>query len=275
MEKDKTKFNQNTKWGLMKKYFRRLFEASLRGKTVYILKENNGIKSITFEKPVSIEIFPSLECNVNCASCDRGVEKSQLEDFNDIKILRDNLSKDINFNMLNFIISGREPTLYPKVNELIVFLRRLDPFAEIEFFTNAIELKQLTRKSLAAVKLAVSIYPKTHGILQKDKFIVDLFKSRGLSLKVNTRFHEDLSRYGATQKDFSPFLRCFAVVLLCGTRKVYPCCRAHKLEQMRKKKYHLCVNTENLYEKLKNMIKDTDLCSHCPRIYSDYGIMAT
>lgn len=260
---------------IMKKDFRRLYEANLRGKAVYILKENNRIKSITSEKPVSIEIFPSLKCNVNCASCDRGVEKSQLEDFSGIKILRDSLSKDINFKMQNFIISGKEPTLYSKVNELIVFLRRLDPFAEIEFFTNAIELKRLTRKSLAVVKLAVSVYPETQGILRKDKFIVDLFKSRGLSLKVNTRLHEDLSKCGAARKDFNPFLRCFTVVLLCGTKRVYPCCRAHKLEQMRKKKYHLYVNTENLYEKLKNIIKNTDLCSHCPRIYADCGIMAT
>lgn len=42
------------------------------------------------------------------------------------------------------------------------------------------------------------------------------------------------------------------------------------LEQMYKKKYHFYVNTVNLYNKLKNIITNTDLCTHCPRAYRDH-----
>lgn len=214
-----------------------------------------------------MEIFPSLECNVNCPRCDRGREKSILKDFNDIKILYDNLRLDPDCHLTHFRISGKEPTLYPRINGLISFLHRLNPKVAIYFYTNAIELRRLTDKSLSQTKLVVSIYRDTKNILRKSKYIKDILKSKGIPLKVNIFDHEDLKSFGSYKSDFDPLLGCFSAVLLCGTKKVYPCCRAHLFEQMYKKKYHLRIHTQNLYQGLKGLIKNTDLCTRCPRIY--------
>jgi len=236
----------------------------------YILVEDERIKSIIAEKPRVIEIFPTLQCNLHCRYCDRGKEDSILGDFNEIKILYNNLKKDSSFYLLNFRISGGEPTLYPKVNELILFLHTLYPYAKVDFLTNAIKLGELTKRSLALIKLVPSIYPSNEKMLQKNKYVMNLLKSSGIRLKANILFHEDMESYGILlRNNFDPLSFCFIPALVCGTKRVYPCCRAHRLEQMYQKSYHLHIHTPNLYKKLKNIIENTELCTHCPRAYRD------
>jgi len=219
-----------------------------------------------------IEIFPALKCNLHCRYCDRGIEDSSLKDFDDIRILYDNLKKDPSFRLLNFRISGGEPTLYPRVNELISFLHGIN-LNNIDFITNAIRLDNLTIQSLTNIKLFLSIYPSTTKILKKDKYVKRLLELRGIRIKANILFHEDMESYGTLRNDFNSLFHCFNATLLCGTKRVYPCCRAHRLEQMYRKKYHLYAHTPDLYRKLKGIIKDTDLCAHCPRMYSDCKII--
>ena len=216
-----------------------------------------------------IEIFPTLQCNLHCRYCDRGKEDSVLEDFNEIKILHNNLKKDPSFRLLNFRISGGEPTLYSRVNELISFLHGINSRVKIEFFTNAIGLDKLTAQSLARINLVLSIYPSTEKILKRDRYLKGLLGSWGIRIKTNTLFHEDMESYGTVRNDLDPVFRCFIVTLVCGTKRVYPCCRAHRLEQMYRKRYHLYIDTPDLYKKLMNIIKNTDLCTHCPRMYDD------
>lgn len=236
----------------------------------YILIHDKEISAITTEMPRSVEIFPTLRCNLGCKLCDRGREVSILKDFGDIKSFFDNLKKDPSFHLLDFKISGGEPTLYPKINELVMFLHMLDPHANIDFLTNAMRLKKLTKRSLAIINICPSIYPWTRKILQKNEYALRLLGSSGARLKVNVFFHEDMESYGTLLKNkFDPFSFCFIPTLLCGTKRVYPCCRAHRLEQMYKKRYHLHIYTPGLYGKLKSIIKNTDLCSHCPHMYRD------
>ncbi len=216
-----------------------------------------------------IEIFPTLRCNLHCRYCDRGKEDSILEDFDEIKILYDNLKKDPSFNLLNFRISGGEPTLYPRINELISFLHAIDPRGNIDFLTNAIRLDKLKIRSLTRIKLFLAVYPSTEKILRKDKYVKDLLKLHGIRIKANTLFHEDMESYGTKASGLNPFIHCFIPTLLCGTKRVYPCCRAHRLEQMYRKRRHLYIYTPGLYKKLKDIVKNTDLCTHCPRMYSD------
>ncbi len=192
-----------------------------------------------------------------------------LEDFNEVKILYNNLRKDASFRLSNFRISGGEPTLYPKINKLISFLHTIDPRANIDFFTNGIRLDKLTAQSLTGIKLLLSIYPSTEKILRKDVYVKNLLKSLGMRIKANILFHEDMESYGTLRNDFDPVPWCFIATLVCGTKRVYPCCRAHRLEQMHRKKYHLYIHTPGLYKKLKGIIKNTDLCTHCPRVYRD------
>jgi MoaA/NifB/PqqE/SkfB family radical SAM enzyme len=239
------------------------------GRSFYIITDRGKLVTISRQPPSFIEIFPSLECNVSCASCDRGQDRSSLQDFTDITSLVDNLRQDPEFCLSHFRISGKEPLLYPKINELIGFLSRTFPGVGVHLFTNGLALKTLTQKSLSLVTLNVSIYRDTLDVLQKDPVVKKILKSKGVPLEVNVRHHEDLSATGKKRNRFDPLLNCFSAVLLCGTGKVYPCCRAHRFEQMFKKKYHGRSGAKGLYQRLKDIIKKTDLCLHCPRCYSD------
>jgi hypothetical protein len=232
------------------------------------MKEDR-LEAISRDMPTFVEIFPTLTCNRNCPTCDRGQESSELEDFKDIKVLYDNLRKDPDCYLTGFRISGREPLLYPRINALIAFLRRLDPRLKISLFTNGLALKRLTKKSLSLVDLQVSIYPATRTILRGDPVAAGILKAKKIPVKVNFRHHEDLRYPGTQRSGLDPLAFCFSAVLLCATKKVYPCCRAHRFEQMFQKKYHCRIDTKDLYQRLKSIIKDTDLCVHCPRMYKD------
>lgn len=259
----------------MKRQKKQFFRAGPKGGSYYILIENGVTQSISRrDAPFKIEIFPLLKCNLKCPYCDRGKEKSILKDFNNIKILYENLRSNTIFNVVNFKISGGEPTLYPRINELIPFLYRINPYTKVDFVTNGIELKRLTKSSLAKINLCLSIYPYTEKILRKNKYNTSLFRSLGERLvQTNIFTHEDMQAYGTIKNDFRPLSYCISAVLLCGTKRVYPCCRAHRLEQIYKRNYHFSINTGNLYRKLKGLIENTDLCTHCPRMYKDCVIV--
>ena len=236
----------------------------------YLLMNGNTIENISSPKShFFIEIFPTLKCNVNCTYCDRGKETSTLRDFRDISVLYDNLRKDAIFRNANFRITGGEPTLYPKINELISFLYGINPHSKVDLITNGIELRRITKRNLKKINLTVSIYPYTVKILQKSKYMRNLFQKNGYEIEPNTLLHENMDVFGKKKRDYPAAELCFGPVLLGGTKKVYPCCRAHRLEQDYKKKYHFYIDTTSLYTKLKYIIKDTDLCSHCPRMYED------
>jgi uncharacterized Fe-S cluster-containing radical SAM superfamily protein len=202
----------------MRENRKRLLNLELKGESRYLLMDKNTIENVTDMKSLfQIEIIPSLKCNVNCAYCDRGKENSVLKDFRDIGILYDNLRKDVVFNLANFRISGGEPTLYPKINELISFLHELNPYSKVYLITNGIELCKITRGNLRKIILQVSIYPYTVKILQKSRYIRNLFQAVGYKLKPNITFHEDMSAYGRIKIDFPAVDICLDATLLAGT----------------------------------------------------------
>lgn len=99
---------------------------------------------------------------------------------------------------------------------------------------------------------------------------MNLLESSGIRLKADVFFHEDMEFYGTfLRNNFDPLSFCFVPTLACGTKRDYPCCRAHRLEQMYQKRYHLHIHTLNLYKKLKSIIENTELCTHCPHAYRD------
>ncbi len=137
----------------------------------YIVTEGSAIRSISSKaSSFQVEIFPTLQCNLRCPHCDRSGEKSVLRDFNDIKILYDNLQKDVIFSISNFRITGGEPTIYPRINGLISFLHGLAPYSKIDFITNGLMLKKIAKNHIKKLNLSVSIYPNTIGILKKSKY---------------------------------------------------------------------------------------------------------
>jgi hypothetical protein len=98
-----------------------------------------------------------------------------------------------------------------------------------------------------------------------------MHKYKIIPVEVNN--HESLTEPGTIRNDFNPFTYCFSPTLLCGTQKIYPCCRAHLFEQMHKKNYHLDIKTPDLYSGLMRIIQKSDLCLHCPRLYKDNKIL--
>ena len=219
-----------------------------------------------------IEIMPSLECNLHCPLCDRGRDVPPLDDFKDIEILYYNFLSHRGCSISDIRISGGEPTLYHRINELIGFLRRLNPEIEIILITNGFGLKRLAAESLSTVSLSVSIYRETEEYLRKDGGIRSILESRNIPPRANIECHENL-RYPGTQLiGFDP-LHCYSAVLLSGTKNAYPCCRAHRFEQDFNRNYHQRIDGRHLFSKLKRTITDTDLCTHCPRMYADRALV--
>lgn len=222
------------------------------------------------KKPVIVEIFPTMQCNVNCPYCDRADEESILEDFDHVRMLMKKLKEDSRFSLLKFRITGREPTLYPRINELISLLAEYKASHPIDFLTNGLKVDVLTEESFKAITLAVSIYPQTKRMLAQNAELKSLFASPEYrTIAVDIKYHEDLKHYGTERNDFNPFSDCFSPTLLCGSRKVYPCCRAHLYEAMYGGAYHACLDEENLFDALKNIIQTKDVCSRCPRVFKN------
>jgi len=255
---------------------KRLFRVRARRgeKPAFILMEGGSIDCIMDANSLfQIEIFPSMKCNVNCLTCDRGREGSELKDFGSIATLYDNLRKEATFSIANFRITGGEPTIYPKINDLISFLHDINPFSRIDLITNGIEISRISAGNLKKVNLNVSIYPHTVDILKRSVYLRGHMKRMGKRFRPTVLFHDDMNNPGTKHGGGYGAELCFSAVLLAGTGRVYPCCRAHRLEQDHNGKYHLRVNTPGLYGKLKSIIEDTDLCLHCPRSYKDRAMI--
>lgn len=215
-----------------------------------------------------VEIMPTLDCPVGCPGCDRGTIDTDLADFNDVVLLYETVKKE--FPHIQFRLSGGEPTLYPRINELIDLLLNLEPGRKIEMATNLLGFERLRMNLLDHLFMMVSVYPSTEQVL-KERTAARLFFEYHFKkpIAANILEHEDLAEYGTVRKeDYDP-LTCFGPVLLGGTKKIYPCCRAHRFEQMYGGTYHMQITDNNLVEGLAAMIAKTPLCSRCPRIYED------
>jgi hypothetical protein len=224
--------------------------------------------------PVIVEIFPTLQCNVHCAQCDRGEEDSVIVDFSECSQLIENLKHNSSFELKRFRISGREPLLHPKINELIQYLSECAPNLLVEVFSNGLRVDVLTPLSLEKIFLAISVYSYTEKQLAKNAALHAIVtNTRYKKALIDVDNHEIISPPGTERNDFNPFSFCFSPTLVCATKKVYPCCRAHLFEQMYAKKYHCELDTPDLYSKLIEIIQAGELCTHCPRIYKDTTIV--
>ncbi|MBN1493232.1 MAG: radical SAM protein [Candidatus Omnitrophica bacterium] len=217
---------------------------------------------------LTIEIYPTMQCPVGCAYCDRGNERSRLEDFSDIRQLCENLLDDV--ARVRFRISGGEPTFYPHINEMITYLHDYAPDQKIELVTNLLAIERVKIELMQHLVFMISVYPDTIEQLRDHPFRKAFWENIVRQpLKVTVTEHEDLEHYGTQLKQDFDTCWCFAPVLLCGTRKVYPCCRAHRLEQMYGACYHYMVDTEGLFEKLEALVRERNMCQKCPRLYAD------
>lgn len=227
------------------------------------------------DKPVIVEIFPTLDCNVHCTYCDRGEESSELTHISDCALFFEALKKDPRFRLERFRVSGREPLLYPQINQLIAFLHGLAPDKPLEVFSNGLAIENLDDRSLEKIILAISVYSYTKAKLANHTRFRELLRLRSYKIiPIEVTHHELLVDPGTVPNEMNPFSYCFSPTLLCGTRNVYPCCRAHLFEQMHTRNYHYTLDTADLYEKLIALIEGSDLCAHCPRMYADNTVLA-
>jgi hypothetical protein len=217
---------------------------------------------------LTVELYPTMRCPVGCKYCDRGKEPSQLDDFDDVLALCKNLKSDV--DRVRFRISGGEPTLYPKINELIVFLHDQVPDRPIEFVTNLLAIERVRIELIQHLVFLISVYPGTIERIRKHPFRKSFWENVvKRPLVVTVTEHEDMDAHGTVLKKDFDTRWCFAPVLLCGTKKVYPCCRAHRLEQMYGKDLHYMVESAGLFVKLEALVLSREMCSRCPRLYQD------
>lgn len=214
-----------------------------------------------------IEIFPSMKCNLNCPTCDRGREGSELSDFGRIKYLYDNIRDDAIFGKSVFRITGGEPTIFPMINELIEYFSGINPLSRVDLITNGLELERISAANLKRINPIISVYPLTVERLRRSKAVRASLGRRITGLKPNILSHDDMSRPGTIRSGIPVKSVCLSAVLVGDTENVYPCCRAHRIEQDHKCNYHLKLSSGNLYSKLAGIIENTDLCAHCPRYY--------
>ena len=82
---------------------------------------------------VELDILLNKHCNLKCKNCMRwcNLAKEEFYDFEDIK-------KDLDtpLHIDSITLNGGEPLLYPKLKELLIFLREKYPKASLQIFTN-------------------------------------------------------------------------------------------------------------------------------------------
>jgi len=96
-----------------------------------------NIKDLNKWQPINLQIAPTEKCNLNCSFCsvkERGHEELSIESI---------LQAIVEFKQLGLlsveITGGGDPTLYPKINELILFCKALN--LKVGLITNGILLK--------------------------------------------------------------------------------------------------------------------------------------
>ena len=100
--------------------------------------------------PVSLQISPTSKCNLSCSFCSNAKrDKHEELDYEKTKHFLVRL-KNIGLKTVE-ITGGGDPTLYPKINELIHFAYKIG--LEVGMITNGVLLKEkLTKESLFRLK---------------------------------------------------------------------------------------------------------------------------
>lgn len=148
--------------------------------------------------PITVQIAPTSRCNLNCEFCSNvNREKNQDLEFEQIKSMLINLDGVRSIE----ITGGGDPTLYPQINELILWAHKAR--LRIGFITNGIALDHLYRESLDALTwLRVSLnsldyvndikIPKIKGTLGFS-FVLDIKKR--FAGPVRERIDKYIKRY--------------------------------------------------------------------------------
>lgn len=230
--------------------------------------------SVSRHKQFRMQIEPSMHCNLNCRFCDRkrASEKGELEDFEILRRLRDSIAAETGRELAEVRIAGGEPTLYPKINSLIDYLHSefvipSDGRVCIQLYTNAIELERIDIERLEKVIPYVSVYPNIRRTLIK-KGIFQLLKKLKRKHVCMVVEHETFNIIDAEMlRGFDPVKTCLIPTVITNRTEIYPCCRGQRIEKEIDKVFHVKLKDNNLYKSLWALIKNSDLCSHCPRAH--------
>jgi len=98
-------------------------------------------------RPISLQIAPTNRCNLRCVFCSVEDRDRNLEfDFEELKTAI-SIFKDLGIKTVE-ISGGGEPTMYPKLNELVLWCKKQD--LEIAMITNGLKLQEIPKEVLEA-----------------------------------------------------------------------------------------------------------------------------
>jgi len=158
-------------------------------------------------------------CNLKCFFCsNEGMKLTQKNrqhiDIDKLKYLIAVLTKN---GLKNISITGGDPTIYPKIIELLSFLKQFK-FKDVFFHTNGINLNKNLLETLSGVcnKIAVSIHTANFETWKKitngnQGQFKNLMKNLELLSKLNDKFLIELKfvsikGYNDSEKEFKDFV---------------------------------------------------------------------
>ena len=151
---------------------------------------NEYISFVLNRKLVTIDILLNKHCNLKCKNCARwcNLANTEFYDFEDIK-------KDLDtpLHIDGITLNGGEPLLYPKLKELLIFLREKYPKTHLQIFTNCKVFQTCDDDLLKIIsktntKIVYSEYVLSNINYSKVRSRLDKFK-----IKYNSIYDEDVN----------------------------------------------------------------------------------
>lgn len=216
----------------------------------------------------AVDIMPTLKCNLRCTGCDRGMGKgpvtdiADLEDFDVVQMLLQDVRKHPDFHC---VFSGGEPTLYPRLAELKTFVKNKVPTIGTVLVTNGLTLLTLPIELTSAFTVIdVSVYPNTRAYIEKN---YALYKMLNNIHFFYFPFFHDLNNVSTEIKPDERRTRpCVKATVVGNIKRVFPCCRAFIFERRTGNCYSVAAESYS-WEALEKIAFESDMCTHCPRLY--------
>jgi organic radical activating enzyme len=102
--------------------------------------------------PITLTIFPTNKCNLKCQFCSNK-NRDQTKELS-LEYIKETLNQLPSIRTVE-LSGGGDPTCYPKINELIIYLTK---YYNVGLITNGVNIRAISEKSLARLSwLRISI----------------------------------------------------------------------------------------------------------------------
>lgn len=213
-----------------------------------------------------IVVITSHLCNKNCLECGIRIHESDFG-FIDLAVTRQIISRMPLHDRLvvpRIILSGGEPLLHPRIDELTMMLAEKFRHAKILITTNGLLMERWYSKISDTfhdlVRFRISEYPDWNDEIVNDyrnQPNVDIEPWRGfMDYKLNVEFTDAKSR--------TIWKTCANQHLMLKGERLYPCCTSETIERIYSQhriNAHVIV-TENWLSDIQNL-NHSQACKYC------------